>query len=322
MQQWLAGRYLQEVNPIGIKILTVDATSKNDEEYISMVLKEELGRDTYVLISTSVLDNGINLKNVNNIVVSDMSKVKCLQMVGRARITNRNDQKNLYIKRFDEKYVDKRIKELKAQQDAYHDYSSGCHMYRFYEKYFTGDVQDWENAKHWFAWSHSYPSTLYFNEIAKSLADRYVLQYQFIYDEMMWENNQETNESKELESRNFCGQKYLEHQLSWFGKTYCEDNDITLANGEKNKKELIDFLKSYAENERRISKDEQSEFRSKFTKLSDAAFGRKDRNKNRDYSITKINSILEEESINYQLASCSSHWVVKEYDWYKEDSDS
>ena len=53
---------------------------------MSIIKDEKLGRDTYVLITTSVLDNGVNLTDINNIVVSDMSKVKCLQMVGRARV--------------------------------------------------------------------------------------------------------------------------------------------------------------------------------------------------------------------------------------------
>lgn len=52
-------------------------------------------------------------------------------------------------------------------------------------------------------------------------------------------------------------------------------------------------------------------FRKEFTKLSDLVFGRKDPNKERIYSITKINSILEEEDINYKVVSESSYWVVK-----------
>ena len=63
-----------------------------------MVKNEKLDPDVYVLITTSVLDNGVNLAGIHNIVVSDMSKVKCLQMVGRARVANNGDRKTLYIK--------------------------------------------------------------------------------------------------------------------------------------------------------------------------------------------------------------------------------
>ena len=306
------------------KVFAVDADCKNDPVYQEIVVQEKLDTNTYILISTSVLDNGVNLNGISNIVISDMDKVKCIQMVGRARVESGDNRKTLYIKRFDEEYVQKRMKNFEIQNDAYYHYSlayehtpdykslKGYPLYNFLNKYYNSDVRDWKNAKHWFGRCVDDPHKLYLNEIAESQLEKLIPRYKAIYEEMIEEQKQGSR----------VGQKYLEYQLSWFGKTYCEDDDITFANGEKNKKELIDFLKSYVENERRISKDEQSEFRSKFTKLSDAAFGRKDRNKNRDYSITKINSILEEEFINYQLESCSSHWVVKEYDWYKEDSDS
>lgn len=302
------------------KVLVVDSDSKNDPMYMKMIEQEKLDKNTYILISTSVLDNGVNLNGINHIVISDMDKIKCLQMVGRARVTDANDRKTVYIKRFDEKYVNKRIIDFKNQEDAYHDFDlaykdqeqENFYRYLFLNKYYDSDEKNWKKAKLWFGRLLDDPDKLFLNRIAKSQLKKLIPRYQAIYEEMIGEQKQGSR----------VGQKYLEYQLSWFGKTYCEDDDITFANGEKNKKELIDFLKSYVENESRISREEQSEFRSKFTKLSDAAFGRKDRNKNRDYSITKINSILEEEFINYQLESCSSHWVVKEYDWCKEDSDS
>ena len=87
-----------------------------------MVLGEALGRETKVLIATSVLDNGVNFRGIDNIVISDTSKVKCLQMVGRCRVENNNEKITLYIKRFNKKYIENRIEYLKKQQDAYHSY--------------------------------------------------------------------------------------------------------------------------------------------------------------------------------------------------------
>ena len=74
-----------------------------------MVLNERLDKNTFVLITTSVLDNGVNLTGINNIVVSDMERVKCLQMLGRARVSDADDRKTLYVQRFDCPYVQKRI---------------------------------------------------------------------------------------------------------------------------------------------------------------------------------------------------------------------
>lgn len=87
-----------------------------------MVQDARLDKDTYVLITTSVLDNGVNLTGIKNVVVSDMSKVKCLQMLGRARVSGPEDYKTLYVQRFGPDYVQKRINVLQVQEDAYHDY--------------------------------------------------------------------------------------------------------------------------------------------------------------------------------------------------------
>lgn len=135
-------------------VLAVDADSKKDDVYMKIVSNEELGKDTYVLIATSVLDNGVNLNNINNIVVSDMSKIKCLQMVGRAWVSDPNDRKTLYLRRFGSGYVDDRITAFRKQQDAYHRYdlaygemrdimqSRGRSEYQFLNKYYNGNVKD------------------------------------------------------------------------------------------------------------------------------------------------------------------------------------
>lgn len=118
------------------------------------------------------------------------------------------------------------------------------------------------------------------------------------------------------------GQKYLEYQLSWFGKKYCEDDDITFVNREKAKNELIAFLETYAESgEQIVNTGKESPFREEFTRLYDTAFGRRDRNKGRKYSITVMNACLEEESINYKIVSHSSYWVVEKCDWEIDDSE-
>lgn len=45
---------------------------------MSIVNAEQLNRNVSVLITTSVLDNSVNLKGIHNIVVSEIPKVKCL----------------------------------------------------------------------------------------------------------------------------------------------------------------------------------------------------------------------------------------------------
>lgn len=161
------------------------------------------------------------------------------------------------------------------------------------------------------------PTELYLNEIAKSLLDRRTRQYQLILDEMIEESPQAGMEQQEKKR---VGQKYLEYQLSWFGKVYCVDDDITFADKNKAKKAFVAFLESYADNETQIVGEEgKTEFRAEFTKLYDAAFGRADPNKGRVYSITKMNSLLEDAHINYSVVSQSSYWIVQEHDWETEE---
>lgn len=314
-------------------ILAVSTNSKNNKVYMEMVKNEKLGKNLYVLISTSVLDNGINLTNIDNIVVSDMSKVKCLQMVGRARVNNPSDRKVLYIKRFGGGYVEDRMTSFMEQQEAYHKYeqaygtfrniekSRGYSEYHFLDRYYNGNVKDWTNAKHWFGRPIKEPTKLYLNKIAQSMLNQLVSKYRFILDEMLAEFEEKKDQIMllGLEHTNFSGQKYLEHQLSWFGKTYCIDDDITFADKDKAKKALVAFLESYAESEVQIDKEEQQRFKPDFTRLYDAAFGRADPNKGRVYSITKMNSLLEDAHISYKVVSHSSYWIVQEHDWETEE---
>ncbi|MDR1090303.1 MAG: DEAD/DEAH box helicase family protein [Prevotella sp.] len=309
------------------KIFAVDTSSKKDEAYREMVLNEKLNGHTYVLISTSVLDNGVNLNGIHNIVISDMSIVKSLQMVGRARVKDANDKKTLYIKRFDEKYVESRINDFEEQNDAYHkydlangilDYGTGVRLpevdtrseYDFLMKYYNGRANDWENAKHWFWRDKKKPNELYPNAIARSLAEKSVPIYKSTLEEMR----------RTDDGQKYTGQKYLEFQMSWFGKTYDEENDITVTDDTKTKEEFTGFLESYA-GKKLFTKndngeDEQDKFRKEFTRLSDKVFGRQDKNKDRvSYGLDITNTTLVKYNVPYKVKSDRSTTGNKKTFW-------
>lgn len=316
-------------NSIVGKILAVDATSKEDESYRAMILNEKLGKNIYVLISTSVLDNGVNLRGINNIVISDMARVKCLQMVGRARVSNSDERKTLYIRRFDSNYVEKRIWDLEKQKDAYHSYEmaydeTGNGLYprgysglTFLEKYYNGDERDWGNAKHWFGISPTESPTIYLNEIAKSLLEKLIPQYQFILKDM----EDESEQKGDTESERRIGQKYLEHQLSWFGKQYSIDNDVNFVEKKKEERDFIAFLNSYADSKKQINQESQEAFKAEFTRMYDNAFQRADPNLTRKYNINKMNKLLQRQGICYKVDSRSSYWLVITHKWDSENSE-
>lgn len=305
------------------KVYAVSADSKNDEICKLIIQEEKLVKGIQVLITTSVLDNGVNLTGIDHIVVSDMSKSKCIQMVGRARKSGDNDSKTLYRKRFDKKYVADRIHDLKEQRKAYHDFdlaygdlndqlfSRNCDEYSFLIKYFQGNETDWKNAKHWFGRLQEEPGRLFPNIIARDLLARYLSMYEYIYQEM--EDELKRIEASGQKIKRFPGQKYLEHQLSWFGKEYCADDDQTLCDKDKAEKEFLDFLKLYSEEKGCIDDEEKEVFKKEFTRLHDAAFPREDKNKSRNYGINVMNKILEKKAVNYKVESHSKYWQVVEF---------
>jgi len=293
-----AEKNIEYKSPLEGKILTLDAAKKEDESFEYLVKHEKLPGGIRILISTSVIDNGINLTDVDNIVVSDVSYVKVLQMVGRARVNDSGKRKTLYLKRFNAKSVEKRIHALRSQEDAYHAYRmaygdvryphpcNSIREYEFLKKYYHGSIADFDNAKHWFGLLYGEPQ-LYANHIAMSLVGQLVNHYEYIRDEMQGETPE--------------GQAYLEYQFSWFGKAYCMDDDVTFADEDKAKKEFIAFLESYAESAVEIAGEDMKKFQCEFTKLHDAVYPRFDKNQDREYGHQQMNSILKLHEIGYRL---------------------
>lgn len=304
------------------KVYAVSADSKTDDVYNMIIHEEKLVKGIQVLITTSVLDNGVNLKEIDNIVISDMNKAKCLQMVGRARRDGNDNSKTLYIKRFDRKYVMDRIRNFKEQRQAYHCFdlaygelnnplcSKGYDEYRFLCKYYNGDEKDWKNAKHLFGRLPEEPNRLFPNLIAIHLMEKYLSVYENIAKEM--EEEQAEVEIFGQETKKLPGQKYLEYQLSWFGKIYCVENDMTLCSKEEAEKNFLDFLKLFFVEKRCIDEEKKEAFKKEFTQLHDAAYPREDKNKSRIYGINIMNKILEKRNLNYKIQSKEKHWEVVE----------
>ena len=89
----------------------------------------------------------------------------------------------------------------------------------------------------------------------------------------MLEEAPKASDPQARERVNRTGQKYLEYQFSWFGKTYSKDDDITFADEDKKKKALIAFLEAYANSGEEIDgKEKMDAFKAEFKKLHDAMY--------------------------------------------------
>ena len=308
------------------KVFTVKAESKYNRKYQKMILEERFDSETKVLIATSVIDNGVNFRGINNIVISDVSKVKCLQMVGRGRVDNNGDKITLYLKRFNKKDMESRLSYLMEQEDAYLSYDLAYdrpweEKYYYYEadflnKYYNQKSKDWEIAKRLFARFREMPSRIHPNLIARSLVKKLVARHKAVLEEM-----RRTDEDLKV-----SGQKYLEYQLAWFGKKYDEKNDVTLTGIGKAGKEFMTFIESYAHEKRHINKEEKESFKNKFTRLYNLAFCHKDPN-NRVYDKDKINKLLKKQDIAYKVESerdkesvRATYWVLVNFDWRSDES--
>lgn len=103
----------------------IDTDYENDDDSKQTVnnITENSLSQKRVIISTSVLDNGVSIKDeaLRNLIILVDNKETFLQMLGRIRI-NDNDEVNLYICNKTKQDFEKRIKSL-------------CRLNKFYEKY-------------------------------------------------------------------------------------------------------------------------------------------------------------------------------------------
>lgn len=100
---------------IVVEAVSSESRDKSDA-YKEIITKEKLPENIDILISTAVLDNGVNLNDssIKNIVIDTLNKEEFLQMLGRKRVKNRAgevaEEINLYIKNYSDEELKENIK--------------------------------------------------------------------------------------------------------------------------------------------------------------------------------------------------------------------
>ncbi len=292
-------------------ILVIDSESKDGADYEEIIKNEKFKQK--ILISTSVIDNGVNIKDLKlkNIVISDINKDKCLQMVGRKRVAA-GEKVSLYMKLFNTKYMENQISGLEKQEDAYH-----CHdlaysalsldsigtqrlseRSKFNAKYYNGDNRNFKNATHWFYRVDEKPEYVRYNHIARSYTTKVLIpRYNAIYDGMV---------------KTGSGLKYLEHQLGWFGKAYSPEDNISKLSKENAETDFNNFIKGLC-NRVLETKDEQDSFGQEFFNFYNKAYGfRAQDNESRTKAYGKhvINKIFAEQEIDLIITSNKEGWII------------
>jgi hypothetical protein len=286
-------------------IMVIHSGSKGKPSYEEFVLKEKF--EGSILITTSVIDNGVNIKDskVKHIVVTDINKDKVLQMLGRKRVED-NEIVNLYLMRSTTGKMKKLIDGLILQKDAYHRYDlayvSGTNKDKedFLHRYYNELIPNFEGAKHWFYREKDNPEQVRPNEIARSLVEKVLLpRYTYIRKRM-----EETG----------IGDELLAQQVGWLNRTIDECTFVVVRGSE----EAIARFESYSYSliGRRITSEEIKKFSVEFFNEYIRAYeprpedrSNMSRVRNEGYGFNTINKILESLGINVKLKKVNEDWA-------------
>ena len=305
------------------KVLAASAESKGSREFQELVLNEKLPENVYALITTAVLDNGVNINGIDNIVVTSLDEVQCRQMVGRARV-KKGEKKDLYIKQHTIREITDLNNQNKRRIVAYHAYDLAYdedHRYtssaktefpEFFLSYFHGSKSNVLLGRHLFKptvsavhekdkWDNSklkhFSIDVTYNSLARAKANANKLFYASLLAEM----------EEEKKNKTPIGESFLNRQYAWFGKVFDPVTDAYVSATGKEK--FLAFLEEMVMTERSIVKERTDEtpencltsveFWEAFRPLYEAVYGRfDDRNV---FGKDKINTRLAEKGIPYRI---------------------
>lgn len=254
--------------------------SKDTDGKIYTQIVNEKKFDSKILICTSVLDNGINLKDplLKNIIIFSYDKTEFLQMLGRKRIID-DEKINLYLYRGKIEEINAKLSIIKKQYGFINEFNSN--PVSFLNKNFTNN--------------DIYKGLFYFNKYQKpclnELAEKKLYNNKYFYEKIMNSLNGGDKEAFILE------------QLSWIGlkETYDPSLYINYVDPDKNKANFINFLDKYCDIP--LSGDELDSFQKEFKTLTTAAYGMQegDRQDRPNYKATKMRKIFENYNLNYNV---------------------
>lgn len=98
----------EEINNVFLTRESKDSANNSREHKIYQQIVEEEKFSVQVLISTSVLDNGVNLKDssIKHVVIDMLDQTEFIQMLGRIRMLG-DDKLNLYIRQYTNEDIEK-----------------------------------------------------------------------------------------------------------------------------------------------------------------------------------------------------------------------
>lgn len=262
----------------------ITSESKESEEILekdlfdTLIEKEKF--DTDILIATSVIDNGVNIKdeNLKNIIIQNNDRDEIIQMAGRKRCINMDDKVHIFLVSSSEQSLSRKIDGMEERKQLFEQTSRDLMMYHKPNMQFLDDS----------AFGRDYRTSIYYIPEFNALFANY-FGYQAIKIQI--------NYLYELKRSN----SQLQTKLKWIKDAVCDCPNQS-SNQSKNSffvKEMEVFI-----DEDLSERKKRDQFRKYFTRVFYKTFGidkAENQRSNRDLSIAKIKSALEKNSITLEF---------------------
>lgn len=279
------GRKLKDELAPFFSVGMITSESKESEEikekdlFNTLIEKEKF--DTDILIATSVIDNGVNIKddNLKNIIIQNADKDEIIQMIGRKRCINKADKVRVFLVSSSEQSLSKKIEGLEEQKQLFEQTSRDLLAYQKPHMWFLDES----------AFGRAYRSSIYYMPEFNALFANYFgyqsikIQLNYLY-ELKKENSQ------------------FETKLKWIKDAVCNCPNQS-SNQSKNSffvKEMEMFV-----DEDLSERKKRDQFRKYFTRVFYKTFGidkAENQRSNRDLSIAKIKFALEKNAVPLVLS--------------------
>lgn len=274
-----AQKFAEKIKLDNVVFITSESkNSKNNDGKIYSQIVNEQKFNCKILICTSVLDNGINIKDdlLKHLVIFSYDKTEFIQILGRKRIIKDNEKVNLYLYAGNIHEVSSKLLVVKRQLQFINELKKNP------VKFLNSDSRN-EIYKGIFFFSHNLK--LIFNP----LAEKKLWYNKAFYEKILLE----FNNSKEA---------FILEQLSWIGleKTYDCHLYLTYIDPNENKAKFIEFLNDNCDIS--LSGEELAAFQKKFKSLCVNIYGEQEGDRtDRFYKVTKMRKIFKKYNLPYVI---------------------
>lgn len=289
------------VEELGTDSVFISKDSKGSDKEDGDVYTEIISKESFsykVLITTSVLDNGINLKDplLKNIVIFSTDQVELTQMIGRKRIMD-NESLNLFICNRDTKYFSSKLNSMLSQLNAIKHFKKNSYEF-FYNSYNNQIDYELTLIQGYLFIEDNPEKKLSFgiNELAVKKLKSDCEFYQRMIEKI----------------KNGDDAAYIKEVLGWLGlkKKYNATSWLNYVSDDVLKNKFIEFLDSYVDKD--LNREEFLSFGTEFKERVIISYGKQPTDRpDRSYKATRMRSFFTKYCLNYTIEIKSEVYTLR-----------